>query len=194
MRAAVENAMNIVCSRPIWSETQPKNGRPKPSKIRSSEIAKGQRGIWKPRMPTVRWRFEILAIGAICAAVIRPPAATITNTRYITQKIGLRSTCGGVKSILVCGRLSCFFFAGITATACAGKRQQANDHALSDAKGEERGLVAARCNRVGDRDYVIAAPAPKPAAVAPAARPRGREPFSALPTQVPYTAPAPIRW
>ena len=61
------------------------------------------------------------AIGAIWAAVIRPPAATITNTRYITQKIGLRSTCGGVKSILVCGRLSCFFFAGI---ACDGLRRK----------------------------------------------------------------------
>src|ERR1700758_540496 len=39
---------------------------------------------------------------------------------------------------------------------------------------------------------VIAAPAPKPAAVAPAARPRlSGNHFSALPTQVPYTAPAP---
>ncbi|MGY3460122.1 hypothetical protein ACVWW5_005572 [Bradyrhizobium sp. LM3.4] len=37
----------------------------------------------------------------------------MTKTRYITQKIGARSTCGGVKSILVCGRLSCLFFGGI---------------------------------------------------------------------------------
>ncbi|MGY2934645.1 hypothetical protein ACVWXL_001964 [Bradyrhizobium sp. GM22.5] len=37
----------------------------------------------------------------------------MTNTRYMTQKIGVRSTWGGVKSILVCGRLSCFFFGGI---------------------------------------------------------------------------------
>ena len=40
---------------------------------------------------------------------------------------------------------------------------------------------------------VIAAPAPKPAAVMPAARPRrpGNH-FSALPTQVPYTQPVPM--
>ena len=75
------------------------------------------------------------AIGAICAAAIRPPAATITNTRYITQKIGLRSTCGGVKSILVCGRLSCFFFAGIACERLAKeKRKDEHDHALSDAE------------------------------------------------------------
>jgi len=39
---------------------------------------------------------------------------------------------------------------------------------------------------------VIAAPAPNPAAVAPAARPRrSGNHFNALPTQVPYTEPAP---
>src|ERR1700754_442142 len=39
---------------------------------------------------------------------------------------------------------------------------------------------------------VSAAPAPKPAAVRPAARPRrSGNHFSALPTQVPYTQPAP---
>ena len=63
------------------------------------------------------------AIGAICAAAIRPPEATITNTRYITQKIGLRSTCGGVKSILVCGRLSCFFFAGMATDGGRRKKE-----------------------------------------------------------------------
>src|SRR5580698_7144126 len=40
---------------------------------------------------------------------------------------------------------------------------------------------------------VAAVPAPKPAAVRPAARPRrSGNHLSALPTQVPYTAPAPI--
>src|SRR5258708_17503170 len=40
---------------------------------------------------------------------------------------------------------------------------------------------------------VTAAPAPKPAAVKPAARPRlSGNHFNALPTQVPYTQPAPI--
>ena len=63
----------------------------------------------------------VLTAGAICAAVIRPPAATITKTRYIIQKIGLRSVCGGVKSIFVCGRFSCFFWAGNT---CVGLRRK----------------------------------------------------------------------
>src|SRR5262245_16697381 len=40
---------------------------------------------------------------------------------------------------------------------------------------------------------VAAAPAPRPAAVSPAASPRrAADPFSALPTQGPDTAPAPI--
>ena len=40
---------------------------------------------------------------------------------------------------------------------------------------------------------VIAAPAPNPAAVMPAARPRlTGKPFRALPTQVPYTQPVPM--
>jgi len=66
-----KNAMNIVCSRPIWSETQPKNGRPKPSKIRSSE-SQGQRGILEAENATGSLAIlKSLAIGAICAAVIR---------------------------------------------------------------------------------------------------------------------------
>ena len=79
----------MVFSRPIVSETQPKNGRPKPSKMRSSEIANVNAAIWKPASVTgVSAILKSCAIGAICAAVIRPPAATMTNTRYITQKIG----------------------------------------------------------------------------------------------------------
>ncbi len=99
----------MVCSRPIVSETQPKNGRPKPSKMRSSEIANVSAAIWKPASVTgVLAILKSCAMGPICAAVISPPEATMTKTAYITQKIGLRSTCGEVKSIRVCGRLSCF--------------------------------------------------------------------------------------
>ena len=50
----------------------------------------------------------------------------MTNTRYITQKIGVRSTCGGVKSILVCGRLSCFFFGGIDSRGGRMKKASTN--------------------------------------------------------------------
>ena len=39
------------------------------------------------------------------------------------QKMGARSTCGGVKSILVCGRFSFFFLAGIATDG--GRRKRA---------------------------------------------------------------------
>ena len=147
--------MNMVFSRPMWSDTNPKNGRPKPSKMRSSEIAKVSAAIWKPSMLTGSLAIlKSCAIGAIWAAAIRPPAATITNTRYITQKIGLRSTCGGVKSILVCGRLSFFFFAGIGLRRLAQEKgEHEYDHALPDAEGEKGLLVAAGGDHVGDRHH-----------------------------------------
>ena len=70
------------------------------------------------------------------------------------QKIGLRSTCGGVKSILVCGRLSCFFFAGIaTAAVAQEKGEDEDDHALPDAEREERALIAAGGDHVRDRHH-----------------------------------------
>ena len=98
--------------------------------MRSSEIAKVSAAIWKPaRLTGVLAILKSCAIGAICAAVISPPAATITNTGYITQKIGLRSTCGGVKSILVCGRLSCFFLAGIATDG--GRMKKARTKTIS---------------------------------------------------------------
>jgi hypothetical protein len=34
-------------------------------------------------------------MGASCAVAMRPPAATITNIAYITQKMGERSTSDG---------------------------------------------------------------------------------------------------
>ena len=37
-----------------------------------------------------------LAIGASCAVAIRPPAAIITNIRYITQNTGVVTICPGV--------------------------------------------------------------------------------------------------
>ena len=114
LTAAMLKARNMVFSRPMVSETQPKNGRPKPSRMRSSERAKVSAAICRPNTLTgTSATLKSWAMGASWAAAIRPPEATITNTRYMTQKIGLRSTCGGVKSTLVCGRLSCFFFGGI---------------------------------------------------------------------------------
>ena len=46
-----------------------------------------------------------LARGAICAAAIRPPAATMTNITYISQNTGVRTISPGVRLTLDCGRL-----------------------------------------------------------------------------------------
>jgi len=64
----VPNAMNMVCSRPIVSEIHPNSGRPKPSKMRSSENRKGQR---RPSGSRLRGDgrtvdLKSFAIGAIC--------------------------------------------------------------------------------------------------------------------------------
>ncbi len=83
--ASSPNAMNMVFSRPMWSDTQPKNGRVNPLRMRSIDSAKvsagkvsqakvtGTSAIWKSR-----------AIGASCAVAIRPPAAIMTNIAYMT--------------------------------------------------------------------------------------------------------------
>ena len=55
------------------------------------------------------------------------------------------------------------------------------------------GIAGGRLNVAVIGRMVSAEPAPKPAAVRPAARPRrSGNHLSALPTQVPYTAPAPM--
>src|ERR1700712_2579912 len=67
--------------------------------MRSREIAKGGAAIWKPSMLTgTSATSKSWAIGPICAAAIRPPAATITNVAYITQKTGLRTASRGERS------------------------------------------------------------------------------------------------
>src|SRR6516165_4666144 len=46
-----------------------------------------------------------LAIGASCAADIKPPAATRKNMRYMIQKIGDRTAWDGGTSTALCGSL-----------------------------------------------------------------------------------------
>ena len=72
--------------------------------------------------------------------------------------------------------------------------EDADDDALAHAEVEERGLEAARGLIIAWIGTTVSAePAPKPAAVMPAARPRlSGNHFSALPMQVPYTPPAPM--
>ena len=80
-------AMNIVFSRPSLSETQPKNGRVTPLRIRSSDNAKVSAGSVMPtRLTGTVSTLKSLAIGASCAVAIKPPAPTSTNMTYMIQR------------------------------------------------------------------------------------------------------------
>ena len=108
--------MNIVFSRPIWSDTQPKNGRVRPFSTRSIDSAKVSAGRVMPsRLTGTSATLKSLAIGASCAVAIRPPAPTSTNIRYITQKIGvLQHLDGRVVRARIAAR-------GVEAGTCAGR-------------------------------------------------------------------------
>ena len=90
--------MNIVFSRPILSDTQPKNGRVMPLSTRSIVSAKVRAGRVRPsrvrpsRVTGMSPTPQSSAITASSAVAISPPAAIITNIAYITQKSGVRST------------------------------------------------------------------------------------------------------
>ena len=82
-------AMNMVFSRPILSEIQPKNGRVRPLRIRSMVAANVTVVIVIPiRETETLSSFQSTAIGFRLAVTIKPPAPTITNMKYISQKIG----------------------------------------------------------------------------------------------------------
>ena len=88
--------MNIVFSRPIRSETQPKSARVTPLSTRSSVSANCSAGSVSPRIETGTVSIlKSLAMGASCAVAIRPPVLTITNMAYITQNGALASTSTG---------------------------------------------------------------------------------------------------
>jgi hypothetical protein len=78
--------MNIVCSRPIWSDTHPKNGRDNPLSTRPTDKAKLSAGMVSPRIDTGTLSIaKSAATGASCAVTIRPLVPTITNIAYISQ-------------------------------------------------------------------------------------------------------------
>ena len=88
--------MSMVCSRPILSETQPKNGRVRPFSMRSMLRAKVSAGSVMPiRLTGISATLKSLAMGASCAVAIRPPAAIMMNMTYITQKTGVLSISSG---------------------------------------------------------------------------------------------------
>src|SRR5579871_593381 len=91
--ASIEKAMNMVRSRPILSDTQPKKGRVSPLAMRCSVSAKGSAAmpeIVTSAMPKSR------ITGANCETTISPPVDIMVIMRNISQKIGVRIICSGV--------------------------------------------------------------------------------------------------
>ena len=87
---SMAKARNMVFSRPMWSDTQPKNGRVSPFSTRSIVAAKVKAGSVMPmRLTGTSAILKSLAIGPSCAVAMRPPAAIMTNIRYMTQKTGV---------------------------------------------------------------------------------------------------------
>src|ERR1700722_6991848 len=79
-QAPTKKAKAMVYSRPICSDSQPKKGRPTPSKMRFKNNAKPRAGIAMPNNSTgILSVFKSLAIGAIEAAIVKPPEAISTN-------------------------------------------------------------------------------------------------------------------
>src|SRR5262249_55960955 len=88
-----KKAMNMVFSRPIRSDTQPKNGRDKPLSTSPMDNAKVSAGMVSPNSDTGTLSIaKSLAMGASCAVAIRPLLPTMTNIAYISQNGGDLST------------------------------------------------------------------------------------------------------
>ncbi len=192
---SARNVRNNVSSRPMKSETQPKRGRLRPFMRLLIERANVSAGIVKPRRVTGVCAIpKPLAIGASCAVAMRPLAATSTKSMYKNQKTALRSVCSGLLSNLDCNargfqRRAAVLLGGFL-SANAAKRttkpwMSANLKKVASYPREARERVKGM--------MVTAAPAPKPAAVTPAARPRRlSNHFTTFPMHVPYTSPVPI--
>src|SRR5580698_2368266 len=86
--ASSENAISMVFSRPIRSDTQPKNGRVNPLVIRSSVNANGSAAmpkIVRSAIPKLRMN------GANCEITIRPPVDIMVIMRNSSQNTGVFS-------------------------------------------------------------------------------------------------------
>ncbi|GJE73032.1 hypothetical protein CHKEEEPN_4594 [Methylorubrum podarium] len=82
---SIEKAMNIVFSRPIRSEIQPKSGREMPFMMRSSIRAKGSAAMAKKYRFT--WKFftpRSVAMTPSWATAIRPPVTVQVNMSSMT--------------------------------------------------------------------------------------------------------------
>ena len=89
--------MPIVFSRPIWSDTQPKNGRVKPLVMRSKVSANGIAASVTPRMTTVVVASMPNALAKLvnCVITMRPPVDIIDIMTNISQNTGVFSISSG---------------------------------------------------------------------------------------------------
>src|SRR5208282_2297818 len=93
-------AIAMVGSRPMRSETQPKNGRATPF-ITLSKIS-ATVSVEAPRNSTVFETPLSLATTAICAVAMSPLAEISTNIRYSSQNVGVLSISMGEKLLVDC--------------------------------------------------------------------------------------------
>ena len=97
------NAIAIVVSRPIWSDTQPKNGRAAPL-ARLSTISAVASTVLPPSS-TVLSSPKSFAISDNCAVAISPLADTSTNITYSSQNTGFASISRGLNCRTDCATL-----------------------------------------------------------------------------------------
>src|SRR5215472_11048923 len=199
--ASKPKATDMVFSRPMWSETHPQNGRQRPLITRSAWAANGSaitvhHKSWMGILSTLK----SLAMGASWAVAIRPPVATMAIIRYISQKCGVVAISSDVNDTAAWR----VFTASLPLLLQVFGNQPAGGAAKKNAAMTtttpwimpQRMKVAwnpAELIMLKMGITVSAEPAPKPAAVNPAASPRcSGNHFKALPIAVPYTIPAPI--
>jgi len=93
--ASIRKARAIVFSRPIWSDSQPKNGRVKPLVMRSTVKANGNAARPNTRtFATPKSREK----AANCEMIINPPVDIIVIIANSSQNTGARSICRGATS------------------------------------------------------------------------------------------------
>ena len=193
---SIKNAMNIVFSRPSLSDTQPKNGLAAPLNTRSIDSAKVSAGNVRPtRVTSTLATLKSSAICARFAVASSPPTPMRTNMTYMIQNVGVPSISVQTNCLRSTSWARGLGNAATTAASgCASKKPRTST---------TRPCPSPKYRKVAEYplDLIIivigmtvaAEPAPKPAAVMPAARPRrSGNHLSALATHVPYTAPAPM--
>src|SRR5713226_704193 len=198
--ASSPKASAMVFSRPMWSETHPQIGRQIPLITRSRLSANGKASTVQPRMVTgALSTLKSLAIGASWAVAIKPPVATMVIMKYMSQKWDVEAISAEVKETgawrVLTSSLPLDLQVWGSQPAGGDLRNDAAMTTTTPWMMPQRMKVAwypAEVIMLAMGATVNADPAPKPAAVNPAASPRwSGNHLSALPMAVPYTMPAP---